>query len=202
MDGARGMEALGAAAQDRRIAGLEADAAGIRGHVRPRLVDDADDAERHAHALDGEAVRPRPFGQHGADGIGKGRDLLQPLGHRLDALVVELQPVEQRARHPPAPPPLGSRHVARHWRPGSPRSPVASPPPPPPAPCLHRGRASASSAAAARAASPMARISVCRSDLVAASAFMSASARDRRDGSSHRGHGSRAGLRFHRFCAA
>ena len=53
-------EALGAAAQDRGIAGLEAERAGIGRHVRAALVDDADDAERHAHALDRQAVRPRP----------------------------------------------------------------------------------------------------------------------------------------------
>ena len=35
----------------------------------PALVDDADDAERHAHALDGHAVRPRPAFGHGADRV-------------------------------------------------------------------------------------------------------------------------------------
>ncbi len=47
-DRARGMEAFGAAAQDRRVAGLEAQPAGVGGHVGAALVDDADDAERHA----------------------------------------------------------------------------------------------------------------------------------------------------------
>ena len=56
--------ALRAAAQDRGIAGLEAQRAGIGGHVRPAFVDDADDAERHAHALDGHAVGPRPALRH------------------------------------------------------------------------------------------------------------------------------------------
>ncbi len=65
LDGAAGMMAVGAAAQDRRVAGLEAQRAGVGRHVRPALVDDADDAERHAHALDLEAVGPRPVRQHG-----------------------------------------------------------------------------------------------------------------------------------------
>src|SRR5262252_26275 len=50
-------------------------------------------AEPHAHALDDEAVGPRPLGQHGADRIRKRRDLLEPARHRLDALVVELEAV-------------------------------------------------------------------------------------------------------------
>ena len=68
--------ALAAAAQDRRVAGLEAQRAGVAGHVRPALVDDADDAERHAHALDPQAVRARPLRDHRADRIRQRRDLL------------------------------------------------------------------------------------------------------------------------------
>ena len=67
LDGAAGVVAVRAAAQDRRVAGLEAERAGVRRHVRPALVDDADDAERHAHALDLEAVGPRPVCEHAAD---------------------------------------------------------------------------------------------------------------------------------------
>ena len=48
----RGMMALRAAAQDRGVAGLEAQRAGVGGHVGAALVDDADHAERHAHALE------------------------------------------------------------------------------------------------------------------------------------------------------
>ena len=39
---------------------LRQSAAGVGRHVRPRLVDDADHAERHAHAGNLQAVRPRP----------------------------------------------------------------------------------------------------------------------------------------------
>jgi hypothetical protein len=35
-----------------RVAGFQAQRGGIGGYVRPRLVDDADHAERHAHAPD------------------------------------------------------------------------------------------------------------------------------------------------------
>ena len=49
------VQALGAAAQDRGVAGLQAQRAGIGGHVRAALVDDADHPERHAHALDASA---------------------------------------------------------------------------------------------------------------------------------------------------
>ena len=70
MDGRRGIERIRAAAQDHRIAGLEAERAGVGRHVRPALVDDADDAERRAHALDLQPVRPVPFGDHLADRIG------------------------------------------------------------------------------------------------------------------------------------
>ena len=97
MDRGRRLETLGTAAQDRRIARLEAQRARIRGDVGARLVDHADDAQRHAHAADGEAVRARPFVHAGADGVGQRRDRVQPLRHRLHARVVEGQPVEKRA---------------------------------------------------------------------------------------------------------
>ena len=51
MDGGARVMALRAAAQDRRVAGLEAERAGVRRHVGAAFVDDADDADRHAHAL-------------------------------------------------------------------------------------------------------------------------------------------------------
>ena len=52
-------------------------AAGVGRHIRPRLVDDADHAERHAHAGNLQAVRPRPARHHLADRIGKRRHLAQ-----------------------------------------------------------------------------------------------------------------------------
>ncbi len=86
VDGARGAMAVGAAAQDRGVAGLEAQRAGIGRHVGAALVDDADHAERRAHALDRHAVRPLPSSTctlpTGSLSVG---DHLEALGHRPDA---------------------------------------------------------------------------------------------------------------------
>ncbi len=65
MDGAARAQAVGAAAQDRGIAGFQAERAGVGGHVRPAFVNDSNDSERDADALDGHAVGPRP-GRHDA----------------------------------------------------------------------------------------------------------------------------------------
>ena len=110
--------ALAATAQDGRIAGLEAQRTGIARHVRPALVDDADDAERHAHALDPQPVRTHPVRHDRADGIRERRDLLDADGHRLDARSIETQPVEHRATETGS---LRRIHVALHWRPVFPR---------------------------------------------------------------------------------
>ena len=101
----------------RRIAALPArrhSAARVGGDVGARLVDDADDAQRHAHARDVEPVGPGPARELGADGIGQIGHLLEPPRHRLDARRVEQQPVEHGGRERPLPP----RHRA-HWRRGS-----------------------------------------------------------------------------------
>ena len=87
--------AVRAAAQDHGIAGLQAQHAGIRGDVGTALEDHADDAERHAHALDGHAVGPLPAFSDGADGIGNrayGRDTA---GHGIDARWRQRQAVEE-----------------------------------------------------------------------------------------------------------
>ena len=62
-DRARGVEALRAAAQDRGVAGLEAQRPGIGGDVGPALVDDPDHAQGHPHAGDVEAVGPASSGR-------------------------------------------------------------------------------------------------------------------------------------------
>ena len=107
-DRARGVEALRAAAQDRRIARLEAERPGVRGDVRARFVDHADHPERHAHARDVEAIRALPARQLGADRVLERGDHLEPGGHRLDAHRVQRQAVEQRC---PQAARLRRRHV-------------------------------------------------------------------------------------------
>ncbi len=80
-----GLERLAAAAQQHRVAGLQAEPGGVGGHVGARLVDEADHAQRDAHARDLEAVGPAP-GLHGlAHRIGQRGDLAQARRHLLDA---------------------------------------------------------------------------------------------------------------------
>ena len=62
-------QTVGAAAQDRGIAGFQAQRAGIGGHVRPAFIDDADDAERHPDPLDSHAIRSCPGFGNDANGI-------------------------------------------------------------------------------------------------------------------------------------
>ena len=106
MNGAAGMHALGAAAQDGGVAGLEAQTTRIAGHVGPALVDDADHAERHAHARDVEAIGTRPLRHDGADGIGQRGDILDAARHGLDARVVEREAIEHGGGQP-----LGTRRL-------------------------------------------------------------------------------------------
>ena len=94
MDGARRAMAVGSATQDHGVAGFHGQPAGVGGDVGPALVDHADDAERHLDALDGHAVRPRPGFGDPADRIGKAAHHVEAFGHRLDALVVQGQPLD------------------------------------------------------------------------------------------------------------
>ena len=93
-----GLDRLAAAPQQHGVAGLHAEPGGIGGDVRPRLVDESDDPERHAHARDLDAVRPAPRLDDGADGIGQRRDLTQAVGHLLDAGLGQREAVDERAR--------------------------------------------------------------------------------------------------------
>ena len=111
MDGGGRIERIRAAAQDHRIAGLEAERAGIRRHVRPALIDDADDAERRAHALDMQAVRPVPCGDDLADRIAavrRSRGCRRPWRGCAPG---QLQPVHEGRRTARLP-----RHSRGRWR--------------------------------------------------------------------------------------
>ncbi|MNC25423.1 hypothetical protein D3C75_735110 [compost metagenome] len=95
-DGAIGMDRLGAAAQDGGVAGLQAQAGGVDGHVGPRLVDDPDHAQRHAHLADLDAGRPVAHVADRADRVRQAGDLAQALDHAVDARRGQRQTVEQR----------------------------------------------------------------------------------------------------------
>src|SRR5207248_7844182 len=100
---------LGAAAQDRRVARLQAQGARVRGDVGTALVDDADDAEWHDHALDPEPVRPLPLRARRSDRIAQLDYRVDALGDRLDAPLIEAQPLEARSGEPRR---ARRRHVA------------------------------------------------------------------------------------------
>jgi hypothetical protein len=97
MNGATGLSALGTAAKDDSVAGFQAQRTGIGGDVGTTLVDDADDAERHAHALDQHAVGTSPLRDHRTDGVVECSDVLQTFCHGRDPGIVELQSVEHGA---------------------------------------------------------------------------------------------------------
>jgi hypothetical protein len=86
--------------QDHGVARLQAQTAGVGGDVGARLVDHADDSERHAHLADLEAVRAPPARDGLADRIGQGGDLIEPLRHRVDARLAQAEAVDQRGGQP------------------------------------------------------------------------------------------------------
>ena len=113
-DGAARAQTVGAAAQDRGIAGFQAQRAGIGGHVRPAFIDDADDAERHPHALD-----VMPFGRvqdsvTAPTGSLSARTASMAAAIASTRAIVEHQPVEEGPGHAGARAP---RRYPRHWRP-------------------------------------------------------------------------------------
>ena len=91
-----------AAAQHDGVAGFQREDSGVYRHVGPRFVDDADDAERHAHFADAQAVGLRPLGQRFADGIGQAGYVAHTLRHFFDARRGQ----ERRSRIAPSRPEL------------------------------------------------------------------------------------------------
>ncbi|MEJ0042890.1 MAG: hypothetical protein WDM81_12100 [Rhizomicrobium sp.] len=96
MDRGRGLRGIRPAAQDADVARLQAQRAGIRRHIGPALIDHPDHADRRGNARDIEPARHRPARQFAPDGIGQRGHVFHAFRHRLDALVVQRQPVEQR----------------------------------------------------------------------------------------------------------
>ena len=97
VDCGAGSRTLRTAPQDHRVAGLQAQRTGVGGHIRPAFINDADDAERHANALNEHSIGPGPLRQASADGIARRGDLLQPPRHALDSRGVKTQSIEQCA---------------------------------------------------------------------------------------------------------
>ena len=96
-DGARRLQAFRTATQDGGVGCAEAERACVSCHVRAAFIDDADHADRSANAADLEAVGAGPCRHDVADGIGERGDILDALGHRLNARGCEFETVEHGA---------------------------------------------------------------------------------------------------------
>ena len=84
------------AAQDGGVAALDAQAGRVDRHVRASFVDDADHAQRHAHAAHLDARRAEFQVGDLADRVGQRDDLAQAVHHRGDRLVGQREAVQQR----------------------------------------------------------------------------------------------------------
>ncbi|HYT39525.1 MAG TPA: hypothetical protein VEN99_08445 [Acidimicrobiia bacterium] len=82
------------------VARLEAQAAGVSGHVGPVLVDDGHHPEGDPDPGDLEAVGAPPPVEHLPHRVGEGGDLPEPGGHPRQAGVGQPQPVERAGLHP------------------------------------------------------------------------------------------------------
>ncbi len=89
-----GMDRLGAAAQDGRVARLQAQAGRVDGHVGPRFVDDAHHAQRHPHLADLDAGWHVTHVADRADRIRQRGDLAQALDHAVYHLWRQRQAIE------------------------------------------------------------------------------------------------------------
>ncbi len=94
MDRAIGIHAFRTTAKNDGVARLQAQRTSVRRYVRTTLVDDAHYAQRHAHALDVQAIRPIPLGSHSTDRIRQGNHFFDRAGNTLDALLVEFEAIE------------------------------------------------------------------------------------------------------------
>ena len=94
-DHARRMAAFAAAAQDHRIARLEAQGGGIRTDIRARFIDHADHADGYGNAFDGQAVGALEGGQPATHGVGQFGDLFERAGHALDPVLGQAQAVDE-----------------------------------------------------------------------------------------------------------
>jgi len=89
-----------AAAQQRDVAGHETQCCGIRGDVRPRLVDHRDETQRNAHTFDDQSVGPHFGPRDRAHRIRQIPDGPDACGHSLQPPCIEAQSIDQRLRLP------------------------------------------------------------------------------------------------------
>ncbi len=87
-----------AAAQNHRVATLHAQRGGVGRHVRPRLVDEENHPQRHAHLQHLQPVRTNRRRHHLADRVRQLGHLVHRLGDPVDPLRRQSQPID------PAPP--------------------------------------------------------------------------------------------------
>ncbi len=107
-DGGVAGPGAGAAPQQHRVAGLQADAGGVRGDVGAGLVDDPDHPERDPHLAQLQPVGQGAAAHHLPDRVRQAGHLTQPLGHPLEPRWVQPQPVHQVAGRATG---LGASHV-------------------------------------------------------------------------------------------
>ena len=86
-------------AQQAGIAGHQAQGSGIGRHARPAFIDDADDAQRHPHALELQAIGLAPARDHRAHRICKAGNRRDTAGNRRDTAGIQRQPIDQCRRH-------------------------------------------------------------------------------------------------------
>ena len=85
-------------AQQHRVAGLQAQRRGVDRHVRARLVDDRDHAQRDSNLAELEPVGQAAAVDDLADRIRQRRDRARAVGDPADAGLVEREPVHQARR--------------------------------------------------------------------------------------------------------
>ena len=97
VEGAVRVDRLLAAAEDGRVAALDAERGGVERDVRPALVDHEDDAEGDPDLGDVEAVGPPARGHDFTDRVGQRGDVEEGAGHVGDPLRVQGQAIDGRA---------------------------------------------------------------------------------------------------------
>ena len=91
-------ERLFSAAEDDGVPAFNTDRRRVGRHVRTRLVDEKDDAQRNAHLLNLQTVRTDGRVDHLADRVGEHGDLSERGRHGGKGLFVETEPVDHRRR--------------------------------------------------------------------------------------------------------